>query len=53
MTFRDQACMHLTDYRQTVLGIQEASAFRFRGVEHPEGHVLPISGSRVPVLFLV
>lgn len=50
MTFRDQACAHLTDYRQRVLGIQQAGTFRFRGVEHPKGHVLPRHEARSNLL---
>lgn len=41
MTFRDQACEHLSGYRKDHLGIAEEGFFLHRRTLHYKGHILP------------
>lgn len=41
MSFRDEACAHLSTYRETILGIADEGMFNYRGIPHPKGHILP------------
>jgi hypothetical protein len=42
MSFRDQACAHLSGYRKGTLGIAEEGLFAHRGEDLPMGHILPL-----------
>jgi hypothetical protein len=46
MTFRDEACKHLSDYRKSRLAIDEEGVYFHRGREHLKGHILPSGSER-------
>lgn len=46
MSFRDQACEHLSGYRRDVLKIPELGVFVHQGREHHLGHILPAGRER-------
>ena len=50
MTFRDQACAHLSEYRKDLLGIAEEGVFLHRGTPHRKGHILPEGRERQNLL---
>jgi hypothetical protein len=50
MSFRDQVCAHLSEYRKGPLGIVEEGTFLHRGVAHRKGHILPTGSERKNLL---
>jgi hypothetical protein len=46
MTYQSELNRHLAEYKRTVLGISEAGLYRYRGVDLPYEHILPVCHRR-------
>ena len=46
--FKEHVLDHLEKYKRAVLGVKEKGTYRYKGMDIPEGHILPLDSSLDP-----